>query len=102
MITDEVKIKIRAGKGGDGSVAFEKTKMSLGPTGGRGGNGGNVYFEGVSDLTALNKYKSKREYWAEDGKRGKGDKSSGHEGKDMILTVPIGSVLRDLEKRKRI
>lgn len=95
MITDEVKIKIRAGKGGDGSVAFEKTKMSLGPTGGRGGDGGNVNFEGVSDITALNKYKSKREYWAEDGKRGKGDKSTGHGGRDLVLTVPIGSVLCD-------
>lgn len=100
MITDEVKIKIRAGKGGDGSVAFEKTKMSLGPTGGRGGNGGNVYFKGVSDLTALNKYKGKREYWAEDGKRGKGDKSSGHNGKDIILTIPIGSVLLDVNSGK--
>lgn len=100
MITDEVKIKIRAGKGGDGSVAFEKTKMSLGPTGGRGGDGGNVYFAGVSDLTALGKYKSKREYWAGDGQRGKADKSTGHSGKDLILTVPIGSVLRDLETGK--
>jgi len=106
MITDEVKIKIRAGKGGDGIVAFDKTKMSLGPTGGRGGNGANVYFKGVSDLTALNKYKSKREHRADDGKRGKADKSSGHEGKDLILTVPIGSVFhnettgRDLEITK--
>ncbi len=90
MITDEVKIQIQAGKGGDGSVAFEKTKMSLGPTGGRGGDGGNVYFEGVSDITALNKYKSKREYWADDGKRGKADKSTGHGGKDLVLTIPIG------------
>jgi GTPase len=95
MITDEVKIKLRAGRGGDGVVAFDKTKMSLGPTGGRGGNGGNVYFEGVSDITALNKYKTNREYFAEDGKRGKGDRSSGHEGKDLVLTVPIGSVLFD-------
>jgi GTP-binding protein len=100
MITDEVKIKLRSGKGGDGSVAFEKTKMSLGPTGGRGGNGGNVYFEGVSDITALNKYKSKREYWAEDGKRGKGDKSTGHGGRDLVLTVPIGSVLRDAKTER--
>ena len=100
MITDEVKIKLRAGRGGDGVVAFDKTKMSLGPTGGRGGNGGNVYFEGVSDITALNKYKTNREYFAEDGKRGKGDRSSGHEGKDLILTVPIGSVLRDLKTGK--
>lgn len=95
MITDEIKIKIRAGKGGDGMAAFDKIKMSLGPTGGRGGNGGNIYFKGVSDLTALNKYKGKKEHWAEDGKRGKADKSSGHEGKDLILTVPIGSVLHN-------
>jgi len=100
MITDEVKIKIRAGKGGDGSVAFDKGKMSLGPTGGRGGNGGNVFFEGVSDLTALNKYKGKKEHWAEDGKRGKGDRSSGHVGKDIVLTVPIGSVIRNLTAGK--
>lgn len=95
MITDEVKIKIQAGKGGDGTVAFDKGKMSLGPTGGRGGNGGNIFFHGVSDLTALNKYRSKKEYQAEDGKRGKADRSSGHEGKDMVLTVPIGSVLHN-------
>ncbi len=95
MITDEVKIKIRAGKGGDGVVAFDKAKMSLGPTGGRGGNGGNIFFEGVSDLTALNKYKGRIEYHAPDGKKGKHDRSSGHEGKDMVLTVPIGSVLHN-------
>jgi GTP-binding protein len=100
MITDEVKIKLRAGKGGDGVVAFDKTKMSLGPTGGRGGNGGNVYFEGVSDITALNKYKTNREYFAQDGKNGKGDQSSGHEGKDLVLTVPIGSVLFDAQNKK--
>jgi len=97
MITDEVKIQIRAGKGGDGSVAFEKTKMSLGPTGGRGGNGGNIYFQGVSDLTALNKYKQKRDYYAGDGKNGARDKSTGHEGKDSVLIVPIGTVLHNLD-----
>lgn len=95
MITDEVKIKIQAGKGGDGAVGFDKGKMSLGPTGGRGGDGGNVIFCGVSDLTALKKYKGKKEYRAEDGRRGKTDRSSGHAGKDLILTVPIGSVLRN-------
>lgn len=100
MITDEVKIKIQAGKGGDGVVAFDKAKMSLGPTGGRGGNGGNVYFKGVSDLTALNKYRSKKEYYADDGKRGKADRSSGSVGKDMVLTVPIGSVLREINSGK--
>jgi len=102
MLTDEVRIKIYAGHGGDGSVAFSKTKMTLGPTGGRGGDGGNIYFEGVSDLTALNKYKHKVDYYAEDGKRRKNDKSTGHAGRDLILTVPIGSVLHNLETGKDI
>ncbi|MCX6763556.1 MAG: GTPase ObgE [Candidatus Moranbacteria bacterium] len=100
MITDEVKIKVQAGQGGDGVVAFNKVKMSLGPTGGKGGLGGSVYFQGVSDLTALNKYKRKRDYYAEDGKDGRGDKSTGHGGKDLILTVPIGSVVHNLTTEK--
>lgn len=102
MLTDEVKIKIHAGKGGDGVVAFDKIMMSLGPTGGRGGNGGNIYFEGVSDLTALNKYKHKNDYYAGDGKNGRSDKSSGHTGADLLLTVPIGSVLHNLDTGKDI
>lgn len=96
MLTDEVKIKVHAGKGGNGVVAFSKIMMNLGPTGGRGGNGGNVYFKGVSDLTALNKYKQKKDYYAEDGKNGQADKSTGHNGQDLILTVPIGSVIHNL------
>lgn len=96
MITDEVKISVYAGKGGNGSVAFNKTKMSLGPTGGKGGNGGNVYFQGVSDLTALKYYKNKKDHHAGDGENGRADKSTGHNGKDLILNVPIGSVLRNI------
>lgn len=102
MLTDEVKIKVIAGRGGDGVVAFDKIKMSLGPTGGRGGNGGNVYFEGVSNLTALNKYKHKREYWAENGKNGKSDRGDGLEGKDIILTVPIGTVAQNLDNNENM
>ncbi|MDZ4385297.1 MAG: Obg family GTPase CgtA [Candidatus Moranbacteria bacterium] len=96
MLTDEVKIKIFAGRGGDGVVAFNKTKMSLGPTGGTGGKGGNVYFQGVSNLSALNKYKNKPKHYAGNGKNGKADNSDGHTGNDIILTVPIGSVLHNL------
>ena len=96
MFTDEVKIKVSAGKGGDGVVAFNKIKMMLGPTGGRGGNGGNIYFIGVSDLTALNKYRHKKDFYAEDGEKGHTDNSSGRNGKDLFLSVPIGSVLHDV------
>jgi GTP-binding protein len=102
LFTDEVKIKVFAGRGGDGVVAFNKVKMSLGPTGGKGGNGGSVYFEGVSNLSALNKYKHKREYYAENGENGKKDNSEGHRGKDLVLTVPIGSVLHDFVNKKEL
>jgi GTPase len=102
MITDEIKIKVQAGRGGDGVVAFNKIKMSLGPTGGRGGKGGSVYFQGVSDLTALNKYKRKKDYWAPDGKNGGSDKSTGHDGQDLILTVPIGSVIKNLQTSEEV
>ncbi len=101
MLTDEVKINIHAGKGGDGVVAFDKVMMSLGPTGGKGGNGGSVYFEGVSDLTALNKYRNKRDYYAEDGKNGGYDRSTGRDGKDLTLTVPLGSVLHNSDTEEK-
>jgi GTPase len=97
MITDEVKIVVRAGKGGDGIVAFDKIKMSLGPTGGKGGEGGNIFFECVADLTALNKYKQRKEYFAGPGRNGKADRSTGHNGRDLILTIPIGSVIKNLK-----
>ncbi len=95
MLTDEVKIRTIAGKGGDGAVAFDKIKMALGPTGGRGGNGGNVYFEGVSDLLVLRRYTSKKEHWAEDGKRGGANKLDGKNGEDLVLAVPVGSLVRN-------
>ncbi len=97
MITDEVKIIVRAGKGGNGIVAFDKIKMSLGPTGGKGGEGGNVFFESVRDLTALNKYKQRKEYFAGPGRNGKADRSTGHNGRDLTLTIPIGSVIKNLK-----
>lgn len=102
MFTDEVKITAIAGHGGDGVVAFNKIKMSLGPTGGKGGKGGNVYFEGVSNLSALNKYKHKKEYYAENGMNGRKDNSEGKSGKDLILTVPVGSVLHFVNEKKDI
>lgn len=102
MLTDEVSISVTAGKGGDGVVAFDKIKMSLGPTGGDGGKGGDIYLEGVSNLSALNKYRHKREHFAENGQNGKGDKSTGAGGKDLVLTVPIGSFVTISESGRSI
>ncbi|HRY82134.1 MAG TPA: Obg family GTPase CgtA [Candidatus Moranbacteria bacterium] len=102
MLTDEAKIKVEAGKGGDGIVTFDKIKMALGPTGGRGGNGGSVYFEGVADIFALNKYRHLKDHYAEDGKKGRANRSDGPAGKDLFLTVPIGTVIQSLETKESL
>ncbi len=100
MLIDDVKIKIKAGRGGDGNVAFNKTKMALGPTGASGGNGGSIYFEGVSDLGALGQFRYKKELAAQDGERGKGQLNDGANGHDLILKVPIGTVAHNLSIAK--
>jgi len=100
MLTDEVKIRVRAGRGGDGVVAFDKVMMSLGPTGGRGGNGGNVKFVGVADIFALNKYKHKKDHYAQDGQKGKLGRADGAEGKELELVVPIGTVITNIDTNK--
>ena len=96
MLIDDVTIKIQAGKGGKGAVAFSKVKMSLGPTGGSGGKGGDVYLEAVSDLSALNRYRSQKEFKAGNGEAGRGAFRDGHTGKDLILPVPRGTVVHNL------
>ena len=96
MLIDDVKIKVRAGNGGNGSVAFNKTKMSLGPTGADGGRGGSVYLEGVADLGALIQFRYKKEIIAKDGGRGKTQLNDGEDGADIVLKVPIGTVVHNL------
>ncbi len=100
MLIDDVKIKVTAGCGGDGAVAFNKIKMSLGPTGSDGGSGGSVYFEGVSDLSALGQFRYKKELTAQNGEKGKHRLSDGLSGKDLILKVPIGTVIHNLSTIK--
>jgi len=102
MIIDDVTITVAAGNGGDGVVRFNKTKMSLGPTGGSGGNGGNVFLQGVSDLGALRQFRFKKENKADDGQTGKFQLNDGHDGKDLILLVPVGTIARNLLTGKNI
>ncbi|MDD5750589.1 MAG: GTPase ObgE [Candidatus Pacebacteria bacterium] len=96
MLVDDVKIKIKAGDGGDGTVAFNKTKLSLGPTGGRGGDGGSIYFEGVADLGALSQFRHKKDIAGENGEKGGQQMKDGQEGQDLILKVPVGTVVHYL------
>lgn len=77
-------------------MAFNKTKMNLGPAGGSGGKGGSVYALGVSDLSALQQFRFKKEFTAEDGFYGRDQFRDGHDGEDLILKVPVGTVAHNL------
>src|SRR3989338_7341749 len=96
MLIDDITIHVISGKGGDGAVAFNKTKMSLGPTGGSGGNGGSVYLEGVLDISALNRLRNKKVFRAEDGKPGNNKLNDGTAGQDLMIQVPLGTVIHNL------
>ena len=97
MLIDDVTIKVGAGKGGDGAVAFEKNKFALGPTGARGGDGGSVYFEAISDLSALNRFRNKKDWAAENGQIGRSQYRDGKVGQDLVLYVPTGTVIHNLD-----
>jgi len=97
MIIDDVNIRVIAGDGGNGMATFSRTKMVLGPTGGSGGNGGNVFVEGVSDLSALKRFRYKKENKADDGQNGKSQLNDGNNGEDLILPVPVGTVVKNLD-----
>lgn len=102
MLIDDVTIKVKAGRGGDGAVNFNNTKMSLGPVGANGGRGGNVYLEGVSDIGALIQFRRKKALAAEDGQKGRTQLKDGADGRDLILKVPIGTVARNLSTGKDV
>jgi GTPase len=96
MLIDDVIISVNAGNGGKGKVSFNKNLMELGPTGGTGGNGGSVFFEGVSDLGALNKYRFKKVVQAKHGEDGKAQFNDGETAPDLVEYIPVGTVIHDL------
>ncbi len=97
MLIDDITIKISAGHGGTGCVAFNKNLMSLGPAGGSGGEGGSVYFEAISDLGALRQFRFKKEISAPNGRDGKGHFCDGPDGKDLVIKLPVGTVIHNLD-----
>lgn len=96
MFIDDVTIRVFAGNGGKGAVAFNKNLMSLGPAGGSGGKGGSVYAEGVSNLSALQQFRYEKSIQAEHGMEGRGQFKDGHDGKDLTLKVPVGTIIHNL------
>src|SRR3990167_8395326 len=100
MLIDEITIRVKAGNGGRGAVAFNRNKMMLGPVGGNGGFGGNIYIEGVSDLSALSQFRHVKEIKTDDGGNGRGDFVDGQDGKDITVQVPIGTTITNLDTKE--
>src|SRR3989344_8206396 len=95
MFIDELTLNIWAGKGGDGIVSWihQKGKDHAGPGGGDGGKGGSVYLQGVHDIGRLSGYRFIKNFKAEDGGKGRGDRMHGKAGADITIELPIGSVV---------
>lgn len=99
MFVDVAKIKIKAGDGGDGAVSFHREKYiaSGGPDGGDGGKGGNIVFVADSNLSTLADFRYKRKYLAQKGENGKAARRNGKNAPDLVIHVPIGTLVKDAE-----
>ena len=99
MFIDKAVIKIKAGDGGNGAVAFHREKYitSGGPDGGDGGKGGDIVFQVDDNLSTLNDFKYKRKYKAPNGMDGQGGRRSGKKAEDLIIRVPRGTIIRENE-----
>lgn len=97
MFVDEAKIAVKAGDGGNGCVAFRREKYVPrgGPSGGDGGRGGSVYLEANPNDNTLLRYRYNREFKADRGRHGEGSNCTGVSGEDMILKVPVGTLVYD-------
>ncbi|MBO4893649.1 MAG: GTPase ObgE [Clostridia bacterium] len=96
---DIAKIKIKAGDGGRGAVSFRREKYVAagGPDGGDGGRGGNVVFQVDTNLSTLSDFRYKRSYKAANGEPGSGGRKNGKSAEDLIIKVPKGTVIREVE-----
>ena len=99
MFVDQAFIRVRAGKGGDGAVSFHREKYVAagGPDGGDGGRGGNVIFVADTNKTTLMEFKYKTKYIAPDGEPGRARQCSGRAAEDLLVRVPLGTLVREKE-----
>jgi len=104
MFIDFVSIEIAAGKGGDGAVAFRREKFvpKGGPSGGNGGDGGSVYIYADHNLHTLLDFRYKKKYQAENGVPGGNSLKDGRKGEDLIIKVPVGTIIKDADTGKVI
>ena len=96
---DVAKIHVKAGNGGNGAVAFHREKFVAagGPDGGDGGRGGDIIFRGSKNLSTLMDFRYKRKYVAQNGEDGRGSNQFGKSGENLIINMPIGTVVKDAE-----
>ena len=99
MFIDKAVIRVKAGDGGNGAVSFHREKFVAagGPDGGDGGKGGNVVFLGSRDMNTLIDFKYKKNFIAENGMKGGTSRCTGKSGPDLVIKVPIGTIVRDAE-----
>ena len=102
MFVDELTIYAKAGNGGDGVVRWrsEKFRPMAGPSGGDGGNGGDVYVRAVHDLNKLAQYTGNKDFLAVPGEAGMKDSCFGKNGPDMYIDVPVGSRITEIERNR--
>jgi GTP-binding protein len=101
---DEANIYVKAGNGGNGIVSFRREKYIPmgGPDGGDGGDGGSVYAVASKDLNTLSDFRHTRRFVAKNGGRGQGKNCTGAKGEDVIITVPMGTIITTLEQGELI
>ena len=99
MFIDHSKIYVKAGDGGNGALSFhtEKYITNGGPDGGDGGDGGDVILQAARNLTSLQNFRFKHKFIGNNGAKGMGKKMYGKRGEDLIIGVPVGTVVKDLE-----
>lgn len=100
---DDLTIRVKAGRGGDGVVRFrhEKFREFGGPSGGDGGRGGDVYIEGIRDIGILFSYKTIKEFRAGNAVHGQNNNKKGKDGEDITIKVPVGSVVTNLVSKEK-
>ncbi|NWF91074.1 MAG: GTPase ObgE [Ignavibacteriaceae bacterium] len=104
MFIDQAEIEVKAGNGGDGAVTFRREKYvpKGGPSGGNGGKGGDVIIQAFSNLNTLLDFKYKRRYFAGNGALGGNSLKDGRNGANVLIKVPVGTIVKDFENGKNI
>ena len=99
MFVDIAKIKIKAGDGGNGAVSFRREKYVAagGPDGGDGGRGGDIVFQADTNLSTLADFRYQRKYIAQNGENGRGSRCNGKSAPNLVIRVPLGTVVKDAE-----